>query len=110
MQAHSDQPGGSPKKPWIGKYEIAIALYSVRAFLILIWAIWCRIPLGGPEQDASGMVWIPFLVADFPWSIAFEHFTYPTNEIALVIYMFTIGLPWLLYGWVIQRIFAWLNR
>lgn len=65
--------------------------------------------IGGPNVDAGQMVWIPFFLADFPWSMEFDRHTYSSGALALAIYALVVGLPWIAYGSLLSKLAAWLN-
>ncbi|XZE37139.1 hypothetical protein SH501x_002741 [Pirellulaceae bacterium SH501] len=80
-------------------------LYAVRATLVFLYSL-TAVPIGGPGTDAAIMMWIPFFVVDIPWSLLFESVSYSSNETALVVYALFVGIPWIIYGFVLQKLFG----
>lgn len=81
----------------------------MRAVAVLLYGLWLNpVPIGGPDVDAGQMVWIPFILADLPWSLSFDGFAFPSNGLALAFYAAGMGLPWILYGFCISKSIAWI--
>ncbi|RCS52620.1 hypothetical protein DTL42_07205 [Bremerella cremea] len=91
---------------------IGIALYLLRACAVLIYGLLLvQVPIGGPDIDAGQMVWIPFFIADLPWSFwFFDGVQFPSNAIALATYTLIVGLPWIAYGFLLTRLVRWAYR
>lgn len=85
-----------------------IALYVTRAILVFAYGmIFGTDTIGGPRLDAGGMVWIPFFVADFPWSFEFERYAFVSGMVALWVYALVVGVPWITYGFVLASLIRW---
>ena len=82
-----------------------VLLYCVHVVLVAIFSYRLG-PLAGPDVDAGQMAWIPFFVADFPWSVIFNGITFPSNSLGVFVYAAVVGLPWIIYGIAI----SWLTR
>jgi hypothetical protein len=91
------------KKTWLG-----LVLYLLRAFCVAVYSL-VSVPIGGPGVDASVLQWIPFFIADLPWSMLFENNVYSTNTRALTVYAFVFGIPWFAYGVIFQQGLAWMR-
>jgi len=92
------------KFAWLG-----FALYFLRALLVAGYAT-IAVPIGGPAVDASVLQWFPFFLADFPWSLFFDSAKYASSSRALSIYVFIVGIPWIIYGIAIHHGMRWIQR
>lgn len=109
----SSQAAANPFSPSESQIALGIGavLYLLRGAAVLAYGLWLMpVPIGGPNIDAGGMVWIPFLIADLPWSLWFPAFSFPSNAIALGTYTVIVGLPWIAYGYVLARLVMWIYR
>ncbi len=100
------------RKPQRSKTPLraGLVLYLLRMVLVVGYALIGAPEIGGPNVDAGSMVWIPFFLADLPWSIFFDTFDYQSNTAALIVYAGIVGLPWIVYGYAVIRLADWLAR
>lgn len=87
LQSLLEQVLLSFKNFWLG-----MAVYLLRACLVFGYGA-VSAPIGGPNVDESALEWMPFVMADFPWSFLFDNFTYSSNAVALTAYALVVGLP-----------------
>lgn len=109
----SSQATAIPVSPSASQIALGVGsvLYLLRGAAVLVYGLWLMpVPIGGPNIDAGGMVWIPFLIADLPWSLWFPVFSFPSNAIALGTYAVIVGLPWIAYGYLLARLVMWTSR
>ncbi len=89
--------------------KLGLVLYCVRALLVLTYSLSVA-DIGGPQVDAGTLAWLPFFVVDLPWSWLFAEVPYPSETVALSLYVIAVGLPWILYGmtfyWFGAKIFG----
>ncbi len=86
-------------------------IYGFRLALVLVYGLLLNpVAIGGPHADSGMLVWLPFFLADLPWSVWFDSFEYPSNFVALAVYAIVVGLPWILYGIVFSRFATWCMR
>ncbi len=87
---------------------VGAALYGIRATLVFAHGMkWGPDTIGGPHVDAGQMVWIPFMLADLPWSLIFDQYSFPTGTAALCVYALIVGMPWIGYGILLAKIVGW---
>lgn len=93
----------SIRNTWLG-----LVLYVLRAFFVAVYSVF-SVPIGGPGADASVLQWIPFFIADLPWSMLFKNNVYSTNTRALTVYALVVGIPWFAYGVIFQHGLVWMR-
>lgn len=100
------------KYPFLTRINLLVgtAFWLIRAVCIYAYAWHVGIDLGGPNVDASAMVWIPFIVIDLPWSLLLDAIRFQSNEATLFVYATMIGLPWIFYGALSAWIVSWWGR
>ena len=108
-QANASIPQRKPLWRIVPAVTTGVVLYGIRAILVFAYCMkWGADTIGGPHVDAGQMVWIPFFLADLPWSLIFDQYSFPSGIAALCVYALIVGLPWIGYGILLAKIVGWI--
>lgn len=102
---------GLSRPKWKRRWSVPILFFAGHT-VALLWYAANEVPLTGPHADAGSMVWIIWIVVDFPLSVIAAPLagSASTNAGGIAWILVIGGVQWAIWGWVVQAIVSSIRR